>query len=84
MAITNFAALTPNQKMVWSRDIWKAARDQMFLNRFMGTDQNSVIQRITELTRTEKGEKVIMFLLADLVGDGIIGDNKMFVVFKFC
>lgn len=66
--------------MVWSRDLWKAARDQMFINKFMGTDQNSVIQRITELTRTEKGEKVIMFLLADLVGDGVIGDNKAFVV----
>jgi hypothetical protein len=58
MALTNFAALTPNQKMVWSRDLWKAARDLMFLNKFVGTDQNSVIQRITDLTRTEKGEKV--------------------------
>jgi len=76
MALTNFAALTSYQKMVWSRDLWKAARDQMFINKFMGSDQNSVIQRITELTRTEKGEQVIMFLLADLVGDGVIGDNE--------
>lgn len=48
----------------------------MFISKFTGTDQNSVIQRITELTRTEKGEKVIMFLLADLVGDGVTGDNE--------
>ena len=48
----------------------------MFINKFMGTDQNSVIQRITELTRTEKGEQVIMFLLADLVTDGVTGDNE--------
>jgi hypothetical protein len=48
----------------------------MFINKFTGSDQNSVIQRITELTRTEKGEQVIMFLLADLVGDGVIGDNE--------
>jgi hypothetical protein len=48
----------------------------MFINKFMGSDQNSVIQRITDLTRTEKGEQVIMFLLADLVGDGVIGDNE--------
>lgn len=76
MALTNFAALTADQKMVWSRDLWKAARDMMFINKFVGTDQNSIIQRITELTKTEKGEKVIMFLLADLVGDGIVGDNE--------
>jgi N4-gp56 family major capsid protein len=76
MSLTNFAALTPQQKIVWSRDVWSAARDQMFVKRFMGTGDNAVIQRITELTKTEKGEQVIMFLVADLVDDGVIGDNE--------
>jgi N4-gp56 family major capsid protein len=76
MSLTNFAALTPQQKIVWSRDVWSAARDQMFVKRFMGTGDNAVIQRITELTKTEKGEQVIMFLVADLVEDGVIGDNE--------
>ena len=76
MSLTNFAALTPKQKLVWSRDVWKAARDAMFIKNFMGTDENSVIHRITELTKTEKGEQVIMQLVADLVGDGTIGDNE--------
>ena len=58
MALTNFAALTADQKLVWSREVWKEARDKTFLNKFMGTDQNSVVQRITELTKTEKGEEV--------------------------
>jgi len=62
--------------MVWSRDVWKAARDQMFINKFVGTSENSVIQRITELTKTEKGELVLMHLLADLVDDGVVGDNE--------
>ena len=48
----------------------------MFLKNFIGTGTNSVIQRITELTRTEKGEKVLMHLVADLVEDGVIGDNE--------
>lgn len=48
----------------------------MFIKKFMGTDQNSMIQRVTELTKTEKGEKVIQFLVADLVSDGTIGDNE--------
>lgn len=76
MAQTNFAALTPQQKRVWSLDVWKAARDMAFINKFTGTDQNNVIQRITELTKTEKGEQAIMHLVADLVGDGVVGDDE--------
>ncbi len=76
MAATNFAALNSKQKIVWSRDVWSAARDRMFTKRFTGTSDNNVIQRITELTRTEKGERVLMQLVADLVEDGVIGDNE--------
>ena len=76
MSFTNFAALTPQQKVVWSRDVWAAARDQMFIKKFIGSGDNAVIQRITELTKTERGEQVLMQLVADLVGDGVIGDNE--------
>ena len=76
MALTNFAALTAEQKVVWSRDVWSDARDKMFINKFLGTDENSVIQRITELTRDEKGERVKMHLVADLIDDGVVGDNE--------
>ncbi len=58
MALTNFARLTTDQKLVWSRDVWKDARDQTFFNKFVGTGPNNVVQRITELTKTEKGEEV--------------------------
>lgn len=74
--LTNFAALIADQKKVWSRDVWQAARDMMFVKKFMGTGDNAVIQRVTELTKTEKGESVIMQLVADLVDDGVIGDNE--------
>lgn len=76
MALTNFAGLTAQQKIVWSRDVWQAARDQMFINKFLGKGENAVIQRVTELTKTERGEQVIMHLVADLVEDGVIGDNE--------
>ena len=76
MALTNFAALTTEQKMVWSRELWQEARDMQFFNKFTGTGNNSVVQRITELTKTEKGEQVIMHLLADLQDDGVVGDNE--------
>ncbi|MGC8384898.1 DUF4043 family protein, partial [Pseudomonas aeruginosa] len=76
MAVTNFARLTPRQKIVWSRDVWSAARNQMFIKKFLGSDDGAMIQRITELTKDEKGEKVLIHLVADLVGDGVIGDNN--------
>jgi N4-gp56 family major capsid protein len=73
---TNFAGLTTKQKLVWSRDVWEAARDKMFIKKFIGTGEGAMIQRITDLTKTEKGEQCIMFLVADLVGDGVVGDNE--------
>ncbi len=74
--ITNFAALTTEQKVVWMRDVYSEARDMMFVNNFMGTSANNMIQKITALTKTEKGEEALMFLVADLVGDGTVGDNQ--------
>lgn len=76
MSVTNFARLNAKQKIVWSRDVWEAARDQMFIKKFLGTGNGAMIQRITELTQTEKGERVIMQLVADLVEDGVIGDDQ--------
>lgn len=76
MSLTNFAALTSEQKIVWSRDTWSEARDMMFINKFTGDSENSIIQNIKELTKTEKGEIVLMHLLADLQDDGVVGDNE--------
>lgn len=73
---TNFAGLTPIQKVNWARETWSAARDQMFIKNFMGKGENNVIQRITELSKTEKGEQCLIQLVADLVGDGVTGDNE--------
>ena len=76
MAFTAFGELTPIQKVNWSRVVWKAARDQMFLKNFMSETGNSVVHRITELTATEKGTQCLFQLVADLVGDGVRGDDE--------
>jgi len=76
MAQTNFAALTAEQKTVWSRTLWRDARELSFISKFLGKGERSVIQVITELTTSEKGERVLMHLLADLVGDGVANDNE--------
>lgn len=73
---TAFSELTTQQKIVWSRRVWSAARDMMFIKKFIGDGDDALIQRVTELTKTEKGEQVLMHLVADLVEDGVIGDNE--------
>jgi N4-gp56 family major capsid protein len=82
MAVTDFGALTAAQKKVWAMTIWKAGRDQSFWfsKGFIGTsdrDTNSPIQRVTELTETERGLECVMQLVLDLQNDGTVGDNEL-------
>lgn len=77
MALTNFAALTNEQKTIWARDMWKQARDYSFLGKFLGTGPNAVIQRITELKKSEKGTRAVITLVHDLVEDGVAGDTTL-------
>lgn len=77
MAKTNFNLLTDEQKTVWSRDVWKLARNYSFLSKFTGRGPNAMIQRITELTKTEKGARAVMTLVADLETDGVAGDDQL-------
>lgn len=76
MAKTNFAALDDPAKTVWSRDVWEQARDMSFTAKFMGTSSNSMIHRVTELTKTERGDSAIINLVPDMAEDGIVGDNE--------
>jgi hypothetical protein len=81
MAATDFGALQAAQKKVWALDLWKAGRDQSFFfaNGFIGKsgDLSSVIQRVTELTETQRGKECVMQLVLDMQGDGTIGDNEL-------
>jgi N4-gp56 family major capsid protein len=77
MALTNFTTLTTEQKTVWSRDLWMQARNASFTMRFTGRGPNSMIQRITELTKSEKGDRAVLTLVADLEGDGVVGDYTL-------
>lgn len=77
MAATNFAALTDHEKKVWSMDFWNKARNMSFLNKFVGTSEDSLIQRITELKKDEKGARAVITLVNDLEGDGRAGDRQL-------
>lgn len=77
MALTNFAALTSEQLTAWSRDFWRVARNMSFVNQFAGSGSNALVQRVTELTKSDKGTKAVITLLADMNGDGVTGDNTL-------
>lgn len=75
--LTNFGNLTTEQLTAWSRDTWKQARNMQFLSRFTGDDTSSMIQRVTELTKSKKGARAVLTLVADLEGDGVAGDRTL-------
>jgi N4-gp56 family major capsid protein len=77
MAKTNFAALTDEQKTAWARDLWRVARNASFINQFAGKGHNAMVQRIDTLTKSEKGARAVLTLVADLEGDGIAGDRTL-------
>lgn len=77
MTTTNFTRLTTEQKTVWSRDLWKQARNVSFINKFLGDGPNAMIQHITQLTKTERGARAVMTLVPDLEGDGVAGDRAL-------
>jgi N4-gp56 family major capsid protein len=77
MTTTNFTRLTTEQKTVWSRDLWKQARNQSFINKFLGDGPNAIIQHITNLTKSERGARAVMTLVPDLEGDGVAGDRAL-------
>ena len=77
MTVTNFNALTDEQKTVWSKQMWKAARNFAFTTKFAGSGPNAMIQRISELTKSEKGTRAVITLVADLEEDGVGGDNQL-------
>jgi hypothetical protein len=76
VAETNFGSLTTEQKTVWERDTWKNGRNANFFERFVG-GSGSMVHRITELTQDERGARAVMTLVADLEGDGVVGDNEL-------
>ena len=77
MANTDFGALLTNQKVAWSRDLWRQARNASFILKHAGTGPTSAIQKITALTKSEKGDKAIVTLVPELTGRGIAGDAQL-------
>ena len=77
MAYTAFGAGQTQFKRAWVRETIKAYREQSFWEKFMGTGPNNVVQRITELKKTEKGDRAMIGLKANMKASGVVGDNDI-------
>lgn len=77
MATTNFGLLTDEQYTAWAMKFWHHARNAAFITQFTGKGPNSVIQHIDTLTKSKKGNRAVITLLADLLGDGVMGDATL-------
>lgn len=75
---TNFGNLGTEALSFWSRDFWALARNRSFIgSQFTGKGSNSVVQRVTDLTKTKKGVRAVITLVNDLTGDGVMGDTQL-------
>lgn len=78
MANTNFAALMETEQNIHSREFWQETRNNSFFMAFAGNSENSMIQRVSELTdRRGTGNKATITLVNDGVGDGTVGDDTL-------
>lgn len=77
MASTNFGALTEHQLKVWSKDLWREARNKTFIMSFAGSSSNAMVQRVTELKKTNDGDRCVITMVNEAVGDGVVGDNTL-------
>ena len=79
MALTNFGAMTTNEKRVWDMRLVQTARNSAIWMRFSGTDENDICREVIEFTPTGVGTGVqgVITQVTDLEGSGVAGDNTL-------
>lgn len=75
---TDFGAQKPSQILNWRHKAYKAYRDNLFWKNYQGVNGSGVVERITEISKSDRGTTGAMIhLIADLPTGGIIGDNQV-------
>lgn len=76
MALTNMSA-NQDEFVLWKKDAIRVFRENLFFKNMMGTDENNVVQLISEPRKTDTGTKTQIGLIPDLAGNGVVGDNEL-------
>lgn len=76
MAVTEFTTSSPQAVKVWSDETWVDTIHKTEISRFMGTDDNSIIRRLTDL---EKGRGDVIYFDVRLQLDdwGVVDSAKL-------
>ncbi len=77
MSDSQLSTLQPQQRKLWVKESIRAFRENSFFMKFMGSDANNIVQLVTELKKTEKGDRAGISLVAELSGSGVVGDNTL-------
>lgn len=77
MTTTTFGVSSPQTVQKWATGLWIDQRQKSYFeNKFIGTSNNSVIQRLTDL-ESGAGDRVKFDLLVELRGTPTFGDDRV-------
>lgn len=76
MPLTEFGTNDPQTVKVWANDLFKSALESTFISRFMGTGDDNIIKRQTDLEKGS-GDDVRVSFLDMLTGAGVDGDDEL-------
>lgn len=61
------------RQKAWSKDLWKAVKNNIYFAKFTGKSADSIIQ-VVENLKKQKGDKITIPLMMKLEGEGVIDD----------
>jgi N4-gp56 family major capsid protein len=76
MSTTNFGVNHPLAVKLWSKRLYNEAYRQTFIGKFIGKEEDSLIQEKTDL-RKQAGDQITCGLNLQLDGDGVEGDATL-------
>lgn len=76
MATTAYPVNHPSAVKLWSAQLFREALKETWMNKFMGKNQNAMIQ-IKNETQKGAGDRITVSLRMQLTGAGVEGDNTL-------
>ncbi len=77
MSMTEFGTSSSQTVKIWSKKCWyEAKKGAFFFNKFLGTNEDSIMYMAKNLEKTA-GDNIVYDLLVEMEGDGITGDNDL-------
>lgn len=75
--MTEFATGGDHTVKIWSKKTWyEAKKGAFFFNKFLGTNEDSIMYMAKDLEKTA-GDNIVYDLLVEMAGDGITGDDDL-------